>query len=359
MFLPHPSSARSTPPTRNVSRRSFLRAAGAGAAAALAGPFGIAGQDDKSGKKPLVVGSGECTYEVEHDWGRLPGRIRFGNTHGVAEDSQGRIYVKHTVHASSQSGDAIVVFDESGEFVRSWGEEFRGGAHGLHLQREGRDEFLYLADPQRGLVVKTDLAGNQVWRIGCPMESGLYNDAKEYRPTNVAVAPNGDFFVADGYGKSWIHRYNAKAEYLGSFGGPGAERGQVSCPHGLIVDTRGDKPVLLVADRSNRRLQRFTLDGRSLGFSGEHVRSPCHFHTRGRLLLIPDLEARVTILDGENKLVTHLCDGENFALRDKPREQFVAGRFIAPHSAIFDHAGNIFVVEWVEVGRVTKLRRVS
>ncbi|MFN9993691.1 MAG: hypothetical protein ACK54H_10120, partial [Phycisphaerales bacterium] len=60
-----------------------------------------------------------------------------------------------------------------------------------------------------------------------------------------------------------------------------------------------------------------------------------------------------------DKVICHLGDDENFRLRDKSRESFVPGKFIAPHSACFDHAGNIFVVEWVEVGRVTKLRKID
>lgn len=340
-----------------VTRREVLKSA-AGAAIGASGVT-LMGMTNKSASGPLIIGEGDHQYEVIHDWGKLPDRIRWGNTHGVCEDAQRRIYIKHTVHATSPDPDAIVVFDENGDYVRSWGGEYKGGAHGLHLQREGSEEFLYLCDQARGVVAKCDLRGEQVWRLGAPMLSGLYNDPSEYHPTNVAVAPNGDFYVADGYGKSWIHIYNKRAEYQRSFGGTGKERGQVSCPHGLMVDTRGETPELVVADRSNRRLQRFSLDGRSLGFSPDNVRMPCHFHTHGKDLLVPDLEARVTILNEKNELVVHLGDGENFALRDKTREQFVPGKFIAPHSAIFDHAGNIFVVEWVEIGRVTKLRKVS
>ena len=186
----------------------------------------------------------------------------------MCQDSQGRIYIKHTVGAGSQKDDAIVVFDESGKFIRSWGAEFKGGAHGLHINREGREEFLYLADPKRHLMTKTTLEGKELFDLTVPLESGLYNSAEEYHPTNVATAPNGDFYVADGYGKSWIHQYSADAKYVRSFGGPGKERGQTLCSHGLMVDTRGASPVLVVADRSNRRLQLFTLDGRHICFRG-------------------------------------------------------------------------------------------
>lgn len=339
---------------RGGSRREFLAAAGATALT----PFFVRAAS-KSGLEPIVLGEGEHRYECIHDWGELPAHIRYGNTHGVCEDSQGRIYIKHTVHATSDSDDAIVVFDADGRFVRSWGAQFKGGAHGLHLHREGGEEFLYLCDPPRGLVVKTTLSGEEVWRAAVPDASGLYDHAGEYHPTNVAVAPGGDVYVGDGYGKSWIHHYTSDGAYVRSFGGPGNQRGQLSCPHGLMVDTRGAEPELIVADRSNRRIHRFSLDGRVLGLVTDELRSPCHFHARGGDLLIPDLEARVTIFDRDNRLIAHLGDGTDYGLRAQPRDKFIPGRFIAPHGAIFDHAGNIFVVEWVEVGRVTKLRRLG
>lgn len=353
-----------------ISRRAAMQAGLAATAAFAAAPMVRA--VNKSGRGPVTVGTGACTYEVEHDWARLPGTHAFGNTHGVCIDSQGFVHVKHTVHASSSSGDAVCVFDPEGAFVRSWGEEFRGGAHGLTHSREPGGEFLYLSDCNRSIVRKTTLSGELVLEFAWPEASGLYGSIAEYRPTNVAVVPfdavneagrphakRGHVFVADGYGKSWIHEYDAAGAYMRTFGGPGRERGQTSCPHGLAVDSRSGTPRLVVADRSNRRLQYFTLEGRHAGFVTDEVRSPCHFDTRGDLLLVPDLEARVTLLDRDNRLVAHLGDGENFGLRDKAREQFVPGRFIAPHSACFDKDGNIFVVEWVEVGRVTRLRKVG
>jgi hypothetical protein len=350
---------KSFPNSNPTSRRRFVKTSAAAAIAVASAPALLRAQD-KSGSRPPVIGEGAHTYECRHDWGELPTAYKYGNTHGVCQDAQGRIYIKHTVGAGSEKDDAIIVFDEQGKFVRSWGAEFKGGAHGLHLNREGREEVLYLADPKRHLLVKTTLEGKEIFRLSFPEESGLYNSVEEYHPTNVATAPDGDFYVADGYGKSWIHQYDSRAKYVRSFGGPGKERGQTSCSHGLMVDTRGSEPLLVVADRSNRRLQYFTLDGRHVRFVTQEMRAPCHFHERNGELLVPDLESRVTILDRNDKLVVHLGDGGHYKdIRDKPREAFTPGKFVAPHSAIYDHDGNIFVVEWVEVGRVTKLRRVA
>jgi len=341
-----------------VSRRQFLKVAGC-AAVAAATPFAIRASD-KSGSSRPSVGTGEHTYEVIHDWGELPNGLCLGNTHGVTEDAQGRIFIKHTVGKGSLCGDAVLVFDVDGRFIRSWGREFKGGAHGLHLAREDGREFLYLCDPNRGLVVKTTTEGEEVWRRGFPEASDFYVSAREYKPTNVATAPDGTVFVADGYGQNYIHRYDEEGNYLSSFGGTGSAAGQLKCPHGLMVDTRGMTPKLVVADRGNRRLQYFTLSGEHISFVNDELRAPCHFHERDGVLLVPDLESRVTLFDGNNKLIAHLADGGHYnGIRDKAREAFKAGKFVAPHSACFDHSGNIFVVEWVEVGRITKLRRVG
>jgi hypothetical protein len=357
-----------------TTRREFLAAA---AAAPIVSPL-LLGMQDKAGTKAPVIGEGAYKYEALHDWGTLPPSIKYGNTHGVVEDSQGRIYVHHTVGADSETADSMVVFDDKGRFVRSWGREFRGVAHGLHIGREGRDEFLYLTanattprltpQPQmQAAVLKTTLAGEIVWTIQGPPDVPQYKATGDaapprYNPTNVAIAPNGDVYVGDGYGSSFVNQYNKKGEHIRTFGGRGAEAGQLAEPHGLWMDTRAKDPVLVVADRRNNRLQRFTLDGRHVDFV-PGFRLPCHFDEHKGLVVIPDLHGRVTLMDRANQVVAHLGDSNpgtgGYPLRTKPRDQFIPGQFICPHGACFDRDGNIFVVEWVEVGRVTKLRKVA
>jgi hypothetical protein len=313
------------------------------------------------------TGADACVYEAVHDWGQLPQGLLLGNTHGVCVDAQGYIYVHHTVHKDSHSHDAMVIFDGEGKFVRSWGADFMGGAHGLHLHEESGEEFLYLCDYKRAVVVKTTLSGEEVWTIGYPHQSSAYKlkaDGKKikYRPTNLAIAPNGDIYVSDGYGSSYINRYDSKGEYLQTFGGLGEEAGKLNCPHGIIVDLRdGKEPILMVADRGNRRIQRFSLNGKHLDFiAGTNM--PCHFaFAKNGDMVVPDLAARVTLMDRKNNVIAHLGDDsatEWQKTRLLPRDKFTPGKFVAPHSACFDHDGNIFVVEWVEVGRITKLRKV-
>ena len=330
----------------NISRRTFVQ----GVAAASAAPMLLLGE------KSATLGSGQHTYEFLPDWGTLPNGRRWGYTHGVQIDSQHRVLI----HNRSQ--DAVAIFDDGGKFVKSWGPDFELGAHGMLLNQEGANEFLYLADPERHVVAKTTLDGERLWVLRYPKECSAYQREEQYKPTNVAVAPNGDIYVADGYGLSWIHHYDAKAEYIRSWGGKGSAAGQVDCPHGIWIDTRGARPIIVVADRSNHRLQNFSLQGEHIGFVTDELRRPCHFDQRNGELLVPDLNGRVTIFDKNNKLITHLGDNPEIwntkGWPNVPHEMRLTGKFVSPHAACWDAQGNIYVVEWIRDGRVTKLRHV-
>jgi len=350
---------------KQLSRRAFSSGA---LTASVVAPT-ILGAANKSGSKNPILTVGDHTYECIHDWGELPANIKYGNCHGVMEDSQGRIFVHHTVNAASESSDSMVIFDAKGKFVKSWGKEFKGGAHGLHLNKEGNAEYLYLCDTKRGLVVKTDLDGREVWSIGYPKEAKGYEpgaDGKlpKYSPTNLTVAPNGDVYVGDGYGSSWVNVYNKDGKYKMSFGPKGKGKGELNSPHGIMTDVRQGpaKATIIVADRGNARLQRFSLAGEHIEFIDGTV-LPCHLHTHAKTgnIVIPDLGARVTLFDKDMKLIGHLGDDSTSKWREtrvKAKDAFTAGKFVCPHGACFDRKGNIFVAEWVEVGRVTKLRKV-
>jgi hypothetical protein len=93
------------------------------------------------------------------------------------------------------------------------------------------------------------------------------------------------------------------------------------------------------------------------------VSLPCHFSERKGVMLTPELDARVSLLDKNNQVVARLGDDQQANdwryVRKQAREQFRSGRFVCPYGASFDRAGNIFVVERVEIGRVTRLRHVG
>jgi hypothetical protein len=153
----------------SVTRRRLLISA---AAAACAPAF--AGATDKSGMKTSILGQGEYQYEAIHDWGELPRTIKYGNTQAFVRTLRAIIYIHHTVHATSESLDTMVVFDEKGKFVRAWGRQFKGGAHGLTIRQEGSQEFLYLCDFQHGIVTQRTLNGEEGFNLGYPAESEAY-----------------------------------------------------------------------------------------------------------------------------------------------------------------------------------------
>ncbi len=349
-----------------MRRRDFLKGSvvAAGAAAwAGSGPL-LLGITNKADSKTTVIGKGEHRYECVHGWGQLPSHLRWETTHGVCVDGDGLVYIKHQGHGGPPQ-DTIVVFDPAGKFVRSFGKDYYPGGHGIDLRKEGREEFLYLSDIHRRQVIKTTLKGEEVWKLCYPLEAGVYQRVAQYRPTNVAFAPDGGFYVGDGYGSHYIHQYDKDLKWVRTWGGAGKGPGKMQTPHGLWLDDRpGRKPSLVVADRANFRLQYFTLDGKHLGFVDD-VLFPAHFDIRGDVLLVPDLHARVSLFDKDNKPIVHLGDDHDriradkkFTIRTDPK-QWQPGKFVHPHDACFDKDGNIFVVEWVQTGRVTLLRKVS
>ena len=338
-----------------LSRRRFFRQIASRSVAATVGPT-LLGITAKGKAKAVVLGSGAHTYEVVEGWGKLPEGVKYGYTHGVQVDSHNRVIVHN------QSKDSVMIFDHKGKFIKSWGPDFQKGAHGCLLRKEGKTEYLYLSDYQRHVVVKATVDGEIVWTLKPPQEAGVYPKEEQYKPTNVAVAANGDFYVADGYGLSYVHQYNADAKYIRTWGGKGKEAGKLDCPHGIWIDTRSE-PVIVVADRSNARLQTFTLDGQHIGFMTDAMRRPCHFDQRGSELLIPDLWGVVTLYDKNNRAITQLGDNPEIWKQkgwpNLPNTTWQPGKFISPHAACWDRKGDVYVVEWIAEGRVTKLRKVS
>jgi hypothetical protein len=361
----------------SLTRRQFI-ATTATSAAALAMPRVLTAQKTD---KPLIIGEGEHRYEVLHNWARLPDKYTWQTTHNVAVDREGLLYVIHEGRENLKDHPSIFVFDDQGRFVRAFGNQFQGGGHGLEVITEGREQFLYVTGYQQlKNFAKLTLKGEVVWEKRAPMDSKLYPENEDtkpakrwgrdaFMPTNYAFLPDGGFFLADGYGSYRIHRYDKNGNWQSMFGEPGKGDGQFDTPHGLCLDNRpGREPSIAVCDRANKRLQWFTLGGKHLKTLDGFI-LPANLDIRGDVMLVPDLSARVTLLDKNDKVIAHL--GEDPAwreqvLKDKMKlrgsrtgEEWVSGKFLHPHDACFDAAGNIFVAEWVHTGRITKLRKVS
>ncbi len=324
----------------------------------------------------VTSGSGVNTYQSVPNWCQTPtGRVDLGSpTHGgVVVDKAGLIYI------SMDGGPhGILVYGADGKMVRGIADKYTG-IHGLMINDENGEQFLYGARNGHADVLKLKLDGTVVWTIGIPLESGKYDDPKApaekpkegekpkrkraYNPTGVAVAPNGHVFVVDGYGQNWCHEFDENQKYVKSFGGPGKGEGQFATCHGISLDTRTGKPLLLISDRANGRLQHFDLDGKFVDIIPLNpAHRPCCVSILGQNVAIAELDGRVEILDGTNKVVSVV--GENTekgvaGVNGAPVEKWKDGIFTAPHGVSYDKDGNLYVEDWNKSGRISKMVKVA
>lgn len=343
---------------RPFSRRQFLT--GAAGAAAGVGLGAVVGGRAAWGQTPPVLGSGTHRYEWVPNWVQLPaGQVDIGATHGgMTIDASERLYF------STDTTSPVMILNTAGRVLSAWGgttgTTYAGGLHGMLLVRQCDVEVLYITHTARHEVVKTTLGGQVLMTLPFPSTAGLYTSMTQYMPTGAALGPNGDLYVVDGYGLNYVHRYDAAGSYLSSFGGTGTTPGKFRTCHGILLDTRRNPPVLLIADRENLRLQFFDLNGTFLSMVTGFLR-PCGAHLQGTDLVIPELGGRVTILDANNTVITRLGTQTNTALQanfNADKNQWQDGVFIAPHSARWDDDGNLYVMDWNIRGRVSKLRRL-
>jgi DNA-binding beta-propeller fold protein YncE len=342
---------KSGPSGAELSRRKFLAATGATVAGLAVG--GRVAAEEIAPKTPVTIGSGKWAYTLVDGWGAPPDGMKYDFGCAIVVDARDRVYV----HSHAQK--MVLVFDRDGKLLSDFNADFAGSGsgsgnpsgHGLYHQKAGRDEFLYFSvlEPYHE-VVKTDLNGKVLMRLGQVKEESSTSIKFPFNmPTDVAVAPNGDLYVAEGYGGNKVHRFDEHGKFIQTIGEPGKGPGQFTTPHGIWIDTRKAKhePEVYVADRNNNRLQVFTLDGKLKREVKEGIRQPCCFYPYKNVMFVPDLDKVVTILDENDAVVAQLGDG---------RTVTDDSAFKAPHALTVDSHGDLYVVEWVPDARLRKFK---
>jgi DNA-binding beta-propeller fold protein YncE len=314
----------------------------------------------------MALGPHKLEYEVIEGWEQMPEGWSFVEVAGVACDSHDRVYV------FNRSAHPMIVFDKEGCFLNAWGEGKFVNPHGIFIDH---NDHLWLADDKDHTVHQYTTDGKKLMTLG---ESGKAADTGYkigaspvkraagpfHRVTNVAVLPDGDMYIADGYGNARVHKFSKEGKLLFSWGEPGSGPGQFILPHGIGLDSAG---LVYVCDRENSRVQIFTGDGEYLrewtflnrpydifiddqdmmhiaegGFHNYMMkRSEGPLPAHDQTMVYPPCGhspiARVTVCDPDGTIAAQV-GGENPVL---------PGNFVAPHGIWADKRGDLYVGEVV------------
>ncbi len=184
----------------------------------------------------------------------MPAGWKFGRVSAVSANADGS---EIFAFQRGPKADPIVVFDAKGKYLRSWGKGMFGNPHGM---RVGPDGNLYVTDNGDHQAMKFTLKGELLWTHGIKGKPGT--DEKTFnRPTDIAFAPSGDFYISDGYGNSRVVKFSAQGKYLLAWGKKGTGPGEFNTPHSVAVDSKG---TVYVSDRENNRIQIFDANGKFL-----------------------------------------------------------------------------------------------
>lgn len=271
----------------------------------------------------------------------------------MAVDSTDRVYL------FTRRDAAVLVYEPDGRFVRAWPDRgFTERGHGITI---GPDDSVWCVDDADHSVRKFSVAGEPLLTLGTRGKaSDTGYDGAAYatiarggppfnRPTNLAVAPNGDLYVSDGYGNARVHRFSADGRLIASWGAPGGGAGEFRIPHGIAVV--GDR--VLVADRENDRIQVFDLDGSYLA-EWTDIQRPCHLVLgRDGLLYVAELWWRKGQRSHRFGEITADRYGRVSALRSDGTvvarwggtAPGTPGGFTAPHGIAVDSHGDVYVAE--------------
>ncbi len=237
-------------------------------------------------------------YRTIDKWGQLPEGRTMGSTSSIALDRQGHIWVADRCGMNSCAGRTeapILEFDASGKLLKSFGAGMFVFPHSILIDR---DDNVWVTDGQgrdgKGhQVIKFNPEGKVLMTLG---KAGTPGDGPDTfnQPSAVAVAPNGDIFVADGHGgnsNARIVKFTKDGKFIKTWGKKGTAPGEFDTPHALAFDSKGR---LFVADRANNRIQIFDQDGKFLEQWTQFSRPSGIFIDRKDILYVSDSESRET-----------------------------------------------------------------
>ena len=207
-----------------------------------------------SGAGPGVAAQSSGNYKVDTNWARLPpGTTWNGNTSWITADGKGQVVVL------VRTAPYFRVLTRDGAWVKAFGDEgLFESAHSVTIDPQG---ILWVTDSAAHVVHKFSPDGRLLMTLGKKGVAGdntsrdLFN-----QPNHVAIAPNGDIYVSDGYVNARVVHFTKDGQFVRIIGGvKGSQPGQLQLPHGVALDSQGR---ILVNDSDNQRVSIFDKDGK-------------------------------------------------------------------------------------------------
>lgn len=303
-------------------------------------------------KGDTILGHNNKRYRINTRWSQADvSRYPVNDCHEMVQDQKGRILL-----LTNDTRNNVLIYDKNGKLLQAWGTEYPG-AHGLTLFNENGTDVLFICDNNRHQVIKTSIDGRVLMTLDYPKESGKYDKMEAYIPTETAIAPNGDIYIADGYGKDFILQYDTQGRFIRHFGGRGEGDQYLQNAHGVCLDLRdNNKPGLVVSSREQNAFKRFDLEGNyleTIALPGAWV---CRPVIKGDYLYAAVLQSNsrkweqsgfVTILDKQDRVVSNLAGSAPQYEGDRPKEMYQTIKaFQYPHDVCVDDEENLYVAQW-------------
>jgi hypothetical protein len=293
----------------------------------------------RNGKLMTIVGSGNYKYERVPLWPNMPKYWAFGAASDGAVNSRDEVYI------FSRGKHPVTIWDTEGNFISSWGEgTFSANPHGIYI---APNDNVWLVDRDYHIASEYTPGGELLRTLGeklapAPSFSGLpFN-----MPSGLAVAPNGELFVSDGYGGHRVHKFSSDGRLLLSWGKQGTGPGEFALLHNIWVDK--DSRVI-ICDRENDRIQIFD-------DSGHFLEEWTDLSKPGDVWINNDLVYCVE--QGGHGGVSIWTLGGDLVSRWKIDESPGKGTILGGHGIAVDSTGSIYVTEIGDGERVSKFVRV-
>lgn len=219
--------------------------------------------------QPLKKEKGHDTttkYELVKNWPDLPNNLKLGNPTGIGIDTHQNIVVFHRADREwkffssmpdkpIQHKTILIIHKETGKLINSWGDHLFIMPHGLKVDNENN---IWVTDVGLHQVFKFSYDGKLLLKLGEARVAG--KDSMHFdKPTDIAIAKDGSFYVSDGYGNSRVIKFSSTGKYLFEWGKKGSKETEFNIPHGITLDNFGN---IYVADRENNRIQIFDSTGK-------------------------------------------------------------------------------------------------